>query len=404
MKNISAFLLVSAILISTLFSQAQNRSIKFEESKWNDLLKKAQKEKKIIFLDCYTSWCMPCKWMALNVFTNDTVADFYKANFINVGMDMEKGEGLELRKKYGISSYPTMLYLNPDGEQLHRVLGKSNVQTLIDNGKVALDPQKQLAFRAQKFNQDPSNAELAFFYFEMLLAVDQPHNVEVERYFSTQKESNLTSRANWKIIYDHSASRSSKMPENNTLKVFRFLETNRSVFAELYTNDSVESVIDNVYNYELYYATVNKDKAEFELLKTNYRKSKTAKSEKVIMYADLHYFESEKDWNNYALTAVEYIEKFASKNRHELSNDAYVFYYHVDDKKMLEKAEQWAKKAVDIDSNNEMYNIIYASVLCKLGKKSEAKVAAENALAIAKKNGDDHKETDELLNKINALK
>ena len=47
----------------------------------------------MIFLDAYASWCGPCKMLQKNVFTKKAVGDFYNSKFINVKMDMEKGEG-----------------------------------------------------------------------------------------------------------------------------------------------------------------------------------------------------------------------------------------------------------------------------------------------------------------------
>ena len=65
------------IIIGTSLGYAQNRSIEFDHSDWKALLEKANKENKLVFVDCFTTWCGPCKWMAKNVFTNDTVADFF---------------------------------------------------------------------------------------------------------------------------------------------------------------------------------------------------------------------------------------------------------------------------------------------------------------------------------------
>ena len=63
--------------------EAQNRSIGFEQTReWKKVIKKAKKEKKLIFVDCYTSWCGPCKMLAKDVFTRDEVADYFNANFV----------------------------------------------------------------------------------------------------------------------------------------------------------------------------------------------------------------------------------------------------------------------------------------------------------------------------------
>ena len=80
MKNI--ILVIGLILGIATVSFGQNRSIQFNEGTWKEVLKKAKKQKKLVFLDCYTSWCGPCKRLAADVFTNDAVADYYNANFI----------------------------------------------------------------------------------------------------------------------------------------------------------------------------------------------------------------------------------------------------------------------------------------------------------------------------------
>ena len=47
------------LTLGVLFGEAsaQNRSIQFKEGNWESLLQQAKKENKLIFLDCYTSWC-----------------------------------------------------------------------------------------------------------------------------------------------------------------------------------------------------------------------------------------------------------------------------------------------------------------------------------------------------------
>ena len=95
MKIIQYILLVCSLC---LFDEigAQNRSIEFREGNWEQMLKMAKKEKKMIFVDCYTSWCGPCKMLAKNIFTQDSVADFYNVNFICFQIDMEKGKVPEI--------------------------------------------------------------------------------------------------------------------------------------------------------------------------------------------------------------------------------------------------------------------------------------------------------------------
>ncbi|MCY1519138.1 Thiol:disulfide interchange protein DsbD [compost metagenome] len=118
--------------------------IKFlDNPEWTKVLAQAKKENKIIFLDAYATWCGPCKTMDAETYTDAAVADFYHANFINVKYDMEKGEGPSLGEKYDVMAYPTMLYINGDGELLHKGVGFQVAADFLSLGKTAANPQTQ---------------------------------------------------------------------------------------------------------------------------------------------------------------------------------------------------------------------------------------------------------------------
>lgn len=116
--------------------------IQFTEATWKDILKKAKAENKIIFLDAYASWCGPCKLLQKKVFTQKAVGDFYNARFINVKMDMEKGEGPALSQVYPLEAYPTMLYIDGEGRVLKKIIGLQTPEDLIAIGKNVKQPAR----------------------------------------------------------------------------------------------------------------------------------------------------------------------------------------------------------------------------------------------------------------------
>jgi thiol:disulfide interchange protein len=124
-------LLIGIACLTSLHAIAQNREISFKEADWKSQLATAKKDNKIIFFDAYTSWCGPCKMMAKDIFTRDSVADLFNQTFLNVKYDMEKGEGPELQKKYGVSAYPTYLFINADGEVVHKIVGSMPAKEFI---------------------------------------------------------------------------------------------------------------------------------------------------------------------------------------------------------------------------------------------------------------------------------
>ena len=117
MKKIILFI-VSSLFITSLYAQT-----KFQELSLTKALELAKSEKKLVFIDCYTSWCGPCKIMAKEVLPQKEVGDFLNELFVCVKYDMEEGEGPELAKKYKVDAYPTFLLLNADGELINSIVG-----------------------------------------------------------------------------------------------------------------------------------------------------------------------------------------------------------------------------------------------------------------------------------------
>ncbi len=102
------------------------------------VLDKAAKENKVVFVDMYTTWCLPCKIMDENVFSDQGVGTFMNDNFINYKVDTEKGTGPNLRDLYGVLVYPTLLFLDAKGKVLVRKEGGVGHTELMNLGNEAL--------------------------------------------------------------------------------------------------------------------------------------------------------------------------------------------------------------------------------------------------------------------------
>jgi thiol:disulfide interchange protein len=88
-----------------------------------DIMADAVLKDRIVFLDFYTTWCGPCKWMDNNVFNQSEVAAKLNQNFINYKVDAEDFEGVNTALKYNVAAYPTYIFLTPEGKIIHRLEG-----------------------------------------------------------------------------------------------------------------------------------------------------------------------------------------------------------------------------------------------------------------------------------------
>ena len=141
MKTMLLFIgiLIAALVYSKPWksvTEGKNETgIAFHQGTWNEALQLAKKEGKPIFLDISASWCGPCKMLKSRTFPNEEVGEFYNSNFINVAVDGEKGEGIELARKYRIQGYPSLIYIDSKGELIAQTVGYRNPKQLIDIGK-----------------------------------------------------------------------------------------------------------------------------------------------------------------------------------------------------------------------------------------------------------------------------
>lgn len=135
------FLLIPALLIM-FAAQAKKpgestTGIQFKESSWADALKQAAKEKKLVFVDFYTTWCGPCKMLKRSTFPDKDLGTYFNANFVNLTIDAEKGEGVELAQKYQVRGYPALFVIDKEGNVVHQTLGYIPADQLLQFGKDA---------------------------------------------------------------------------------------------------------------------------------------------------------------------------------------------------------------------------------------------------------------------------
>jgi thioredoxin 1 len=113
--------------------------IQFIEENWSKAVEQAKKQKKMIFIDAYTSWCGPCRMLKQQTFTDKAAGDFFNKNFINIALDMEKGDGIAFAQKYQIAAYPTLLIMDAEQKSVSTTEGYMDPAQLIEFGKYVIN-------------------------------------------------------------------------------------------------------------------------------------------------------------------------------------------------------------------------------------------------------------------------
>jgi thioredoxin-related protein/Flp pilus assembly protein TadD len=118
MKKLAA--ITATLVFMTFPLQAE---IHFLKGRLGDATMKAEKEKKSVMVDFITDWCRWCDTLDARTYSDASVASYVNTHLVAIKIDAEKGEGIEIAKKYGVNAYPTIVFIKPDGEEIDRILG-----------------------------------------------------------------------------------------------------------------------------------------------------------------------------------------------------------------------------------------------------------------------------------------
>ena len=110
---IRIFTLLFAILF--LSTSAKAEGINFRDITLEEALAQAADENKLVFIDCYTPTCGPCKFMADKIFPLDECGEFINPRFVSIKKDLVAPENVYIAERYGVRIYPTFIFLHPDG-------------------------------------------------------------------------------------------------------------------------------------------------------------------------------------------------------------------------------------------------------------------------------------------------
>lgn len=373
-------LLFIGTLIFATYTIAQE--IKFEKSTWAEIKTKAKEQHKLIFVDAYTTWCGPCKAMAKKTFTDAEVASYYNEHFINAKIDMEKGEGPEIGKQYLVNCYPNLLFIDGDGNLVHRSAGFLEAKEFLLLGKEAQTPEKTFSSIQKQFAANNTNPIFARDYFNLLSGSCLSANDEAIKYLKSLKESEITQRDNWEIIRDY--------VEDAQSSPFSFLVRNREEFIKQYAADSVNAKIFNTYLHHSYkfIREKNFDTSKVIALVKEIQNTNFDRSEELLLSIDLSYYERLENWDAFYRAANTLAKKFKQNDAMFLNYVSWTIFEKSNDKTQLAEGELWAKRSVEI--KEAAFNLdTYANLLFKNGKTEEAILAEKKAIELTKAAGED---------------
>lgn len=432
------------------FALAQEEAgIKFEKGlTWRQVLSRAKRERKYIFIDCFTTWCAPCRNMDRNVYSSKKVGEFVNGRFIAVKVQCDTTrqdsrltkkwyrEAHIIGQKYSVSIFPTYLFLFPDGRSLDKEIGYRNESAFLALAKEAVLPDKGYY------------VELGKYYSGRL---SLPEIKELAHRANSLGEKELA----WRIAnrYINAISQDSILNEDNVEFLSEFTKTSRDRGFSLLRDSADEiarhetqfsakallGVVKNIiYNEEIKPYIYSKNSGpDWSLIEKNVTKYGAIGNETYVSRKPGIIFKTEieprlridPDWTkiypiiksmnlqagedfvvgstivfylnelasggegsckNLVSAASCYMKDYAAKVSVNSLNDwAWLIFQHSGKREELDSAIKWIRIALDKDSTNSYLMDTYANLLYKTGDHAEALICEGRALTIAIARGED---------------
>ncbi len=146
------FLIAPGIEASTIFIEGN-----FEEARL-----KAKKEGKMLILDFYAAWCMPCRFMEQTTFADENVSTLINEKFVPLKIDIDDFDGYALKEHFGVKVLPTLLIFNSDGKVIERIeetLSPSRMQEVLHKSLKAFTPVVHATNTSPKKNTTTTEKE-----------------------------------------------------------------------------------------------------------------------------------------------------------------------------------------------------------------------------------------------------
>jgi thioredoxin-related protein len=153
--NKIALLLLITLLMGFKAAQADDE-ISFEKGSFSEVLQKAKDQNKIVMIDFITDWCIWCKHLDMRVYNNKEVVEYANAHQINWKTDAEK-EGKDLAKKYGVSGYPTLVFVDADGNEIDKIVGFYPAPDFLENIKKINERKSSMAYLQSYYDNNKTD-------------------------------------------------------------------------------------------------------------------------------------------------------------------------------------------------------------------------------------------------------
>jgi len=275
-------------------------------------INQAKLENKLVFVDFYTSWCGPCKVLDKNVFPLEKVGSFFNDQFISCKIQCDdKGNGVILGKKYSVNAYPTLMFLNGNGEMVHSQAGAPTGDKLIEFAKTALNPEKRLLAIIKKWDSGNRDKQFVIKYFTRLKEAYRSEKATKDfiEFFHNLNDNDKIDISTYELVKIVGTAPFSK--------TFNYIETHKNEFYKTVGQKEIDEFIAKTYLWHLHSIASNGTKEEYAKAMKRFKTKQYSYYEEYKMFYNVFQskdMNSKYDIDEYMKRGTKFLSKYGKNN------------------------------------------------------------------------------------------
>jgi thioredoxin-related protein len=347
---------------------------------WSQMLNNAKIYNKYIFIDAYTTWCIPCKEMSVNVFPNQTLGEYINERFISVKVQMDETENdsdhVKNWRKYArrmetifdVGVYPTILLLSPDGSLVAKSEGLSSPDELLLFIQRTVTNYEALVHDVDEFhngNADTSFLKRLVVKAESLLQNEIANDV-AQSFINGLSEKELLQKDNLLFTYVYT--------KRSSDRGFKFFQTSSTEVDKTLRapNASKHKINTIIFSEEVKPYTINGVPDWNEITTRIVRKYGYIDREYYHGFRMIYALDKEL-WKDFGKYYKLYFKVAYSRSGFHINNLSWKVFQHINNKRTLRVAVKTMKYNNEHKDINSPITIdTYANLLYKLGRRRQA--------------------------------
>ena len=383
-------LLFPGLLLNSTVS-AQETGVHFEHGlSWTQVQAKAKAENKYIFMDCFTTWCGPCRYMRTTIFPQAEMGSYFNDKFVSIEVQLDTtskdneqvknwyADAHAIKDHYSINAFPTYLIFAPDGRPLHRIVGAADAKVFINLVQGAFDTTKQYYTKLKQFeNGRRDSAFLHRFAIQVSDVYDLALGKKVVKAYLASQPSLLTPGA-LDLINLYTT--------RSTDEYFDFLAKNIKEIDKVSGAGKAEEKLRTIFSNEgRGVRWDDKNVSRWQDYQKKIKATLPAQADEIILRIDINIYLAKRDWPNFEKAITSYMKQYGQQmNNEDMNSIAWSVFENCSDASCVSQILDISSQLKT--STEPAFLDTYANLLYKTGKKEEAIAMEQKALEASPEN------------------